>query len=71
MSTKSICPLMSGTPTIIEDNVLGDRKLHDGIVYCKENKCQLWITVYSTENIAQHGCSLELQPQMVNGLLRV
>lgn len=64
----TICPIMSGpasfsrSPCIENEIVLQD---------CLKHKCQLWITVYTTEGIRTSGCTYELGPQMVAGVLRV
>ena len=60
-----ICPIMSGTPLL---GPLGNVE-DDGLVYCKEQECQLWINVPSPGGSRASGCSFELAPKMVNGLL--
>jgi len=64
MTNEKICPFMStGHP----DFTHGDHQM----VKCQENKCRLWIEVFTTELHRIQGCAYELQPQMVDGQLRV
>ncbi len=63
MSDK-LCPLMTRPYREDEANYMNE-------VECVENSCQLWIEVFTTENIRIQGCAIELQPQMVNGQFRV
>ncbi|WP_456374125.1 hypothetical protein [Thiolapillus sp.] len=69
--SRKICPLMSGTPVVIEAEIPADGLIHNGEVYCEQENCRLWIEVFTTELIRTSGCSFELMPQMVNGQLRV
>jgi len=53
---KKVCPLMSD----------GTSKIH-----CIEHECMFWTMVYTTERHTTYGCIKVLEPQMVDGLLRV
>lgn len=66
MSNKKICPVMThGIWTNPNEEPIS------GAIPCQQGNCQLWITVYTTENTTTEGCCHELLPQMVDGQLRV
>ncbi len=51
-----VCPQMSD----------GNRE-----IMCCERRCAWWITAYTTESLQWEGCAIALQPQMVDGVIRV
>jgi len=65
---NKICPLMSR-------HVVFDFGMDKGIQFrevdCKGSECQFWIEVFTTELHRTQGCCYELQPQMVDGQLKV
>lgn len=61
---KNICPIMT-------KSICNDKGEIQNPILCQQSKCQLWISVSTTEFIQTEGCCFELQPQMSNGLLRV
>ena len=61
-----ICPIMSG-PVAIDGGVTVINKE----IECIKHRCRLWIEVFTTELIRTQGCTYELEPQMVDGQLRV
>jgi len=69
----AICPIMS-RPQFKRGPEEGDGSgviAEESFVPCQEYKCKLWINTYTTENEPHQGCSIELGPQMVNGLFKV
>ena len=68
--SKKICPLMSG-PTNYERFQSGANDVGALHVECLENKCMMWITVYTSEGMSNQGCAYALRPKMVSGALRV
>ncbi len=62
---EKICPIMS-RPLCPED---GDSFME--WIKCQEEKCQMWTTVYTTENKTIQGCSLEMKTHMNNGQYEV
>ena len=66
---SKICPIMSKNAWI--DTSLDEPKIM-GVIPCQQNKCQLWIKVYTTELQPVDGCCYELKPQTnSDGLLVV
>lgn len=62
--SEKICPYLStGHPAYKHEQ--------NQMIMCQENKCQLWIEVFTTEMIRVQGCAIALKLQMVDGLLRV
>jgi len=55
---KKICPIMSRPINNI--GAYDQQQTEIWWVDCEENNCQLWGTVYTTENLPIQGCALEL-----------
>ena len=55
---KKICPLMSRL--VVIENAHGFDALEMHFADCGENNCQLWSSVYTTENTLISGCSIEI-----------
>jgi hypothetical protein len=60
---SKICPLMSGKPTYSERLA---RIVQPGFVNCVEERCQFWITTYTSDNQKIDGCCHELFPVMID-----
>ena len=66
---NKICPLMSRPVGIKHED--GSPDIFMEFQNCMGSKCQFWIEVFTTELHRTQGCCYELQPQMVDGQLRV
>ena len=63
--TPKLCPLL-----MIATNQ-GRSSTKEFMAYCLESKCTMWIELYTTEGIKAKGCSIALNPIIVDGELKV
>lgn len=61
MSKEKICPIMSGSETVVinrgDGEVYNDYQENDR--ECIKERCNLWVQVYSSENIPFYTCAFD------------